>query len=186
MVLSEDKELSVQCSSTPGAPCLIRRHRQRDNAVIASLFDPIKGVETEVVKTGSDDVSAAISPDGQHIALFQAGNSRNPGNRIRVANLHGVTERLITVHRVTERLVTVAGAGSLGYLEWDAAGSGFLTSDIQPSTSRLLHIRPDGTAYVLMEEPGHADSYSIASPNGRQIATFKSASSSNVWMVENP
>jgi Tol biopolymer transport system component len=176
MVLSEDKELSVQCSSRPGAPCLIRRHRQRDNAVIVSLFDPIKGVETEVVKTGSDDVSAAISPDGQHIALFQAGNSRNPGNRIRVANLHGVTERLITV----------AGAGSLEYLEWDAAGSGFLTSDIQPSTSRLLHIRLDGTAYVLMEEPGRADSYSIASPNGRQIATFKSASSSNVWMVDDP
>jgi serine/threonine protein kinase len=168
-VLSQDKVFSLQCSSRPGAPCLLRHGP-------VSLFDPIKGVTTGVVKTLPEDASAAISPDGQHIACLVKSISGNPGNQIRIANLQGDTERL----------VTVAGAGSLGFLEWDASGTGFLTSDLQPSTSRVLHIRLDGTAYVLMEEPGHAAPWAIASPNGRQIATFKSASSSNVWMVENP
>jgi Tol biopolymer transport system component len=171
VVLGEDEDFDVRCGDRTGATCVLTR--RRNNMEILSLFDPIKGIETGAVKTSSDEGGATISPDGQHIAFLLSGN---PGNRIRVANLHGDTERL----------VTVAGAGSLGNLGWDAAGAGFLTTDYQPSTSRLLHVRLDGTAHVLMEGPGHAESYAIPSPDGRQIATFKLASSSNVWMVENP
>ena len=101
---------------------------------------------------------------------------RNPGNRIRVANLHGVTEKLLTV----------AGAASLDNLDWDASGSGFFASYVQVSTttSRLLHVGLDGAVHILMEGR-YTQAVALPSPNGRQIATFKSSPSANIWMVEN-
>jgi hypothetical protein len=171
VVLSVDGGLDFHCATRPGTACVLIR--RGPDAEVVSLLDPIKGVETEVVRTGSQDGAATISPDGRHIGFLLKGN---PGNRIRVANLHGVTQRL----------VTVTGTEYLASLDWDAAGSGFFTTDIQPSTSRLLHVGLDGTIHVLMVQAGGIPCWAIASPNGRQIATFKQASSSNVWMIENP
>jgi len=162
----------VACSTRPGTACVLTLEQQ--NPEVVFLLDPIKGIETEVVKTGPEDSDAKISPDGKHIAFVLAGN---PRNRIRVANLHGVTERL----------VTLADVEFLNELNWDAAGSGFFTAEIQFSTdiSRLLHVGLDGTIHVLVVVH-HQVGPGIPSPDGRQIATFKSADISNVWMVENP
>jgi len=80
----------------------------------------------------------------------------------------------------------VAGATSLDTLDWDTSGSGFFASYVQASTtsSRLLHVGLDGAVHVLME-CRYTKLWAIPSPNGRQIATFKSSPSANIWMVEN-
>ena len=169
-VLREDDDFDVSCAWGPGTACVLTRQRQ--NAEVATLLDPIKGIETEVVKTGPEDGPAAISPDGQHLAFLPM---RNLGNRIRVANLHGVTERV----------VTVPGAEAFNTLHWDAAGSGFFTEiRLSTDTSRLLHVGLDGAVHVLLVAP-HQVGPGVPSPDGRQIATWQSSHISNVWMVEN-
>ena len=76
VVLSLDESFDVQCSSRPGSACVLIRRRH--DAEVVSLLDPIKGVETEVVKTGSDDRNATISPDGQQIGFLLTGKSGQP------------------------------------------------------------------------------------------------------------
>jgi hypothetical protein len=119
-----------------------------------------------------------MSPDGQHIAFVLPGT---PQNRIRVVDLHGVTEEEITVSR----------AEYLESLDWSADGTGFLSADIQPAGARLLHVERSGASQVLWTEPGasqpgESDLWGIPSPDGRYLATMKDDQTANVWMVENP
>ena len=87
---------------------------------------------------------------------------------------------------VPDFCLNLAGATSLDTLDWDTSGSGFFASYVQASTtsSRLLHVGLDGAVHVLME-CRYTKLWAIPSPNGRQIATFKSSPSANIWMVEN-
>jgi hypothetical protein len=172
VVFREDQAFTVRCGTRPGTVCVLVRRKPEGSAV--SLFDPITGIESGVVKTGPDDQDGVMSPDGQHIAFLLEGS---PRNRIRVADLHGVTERT----------VTVAGEQYLSNTEWDASGTGFFVCSFRSSTaeSRLLHVRLDGAFHVLMEQRSSGELWAIPSPNGRQIATIKSAFTSNIWMVEN-
>jgi dipeptidyl aminopeptidase/acylaminoacyl peptidase len=172
VVFHEEEPFDVRCGTVPGTVCALIRQKQNGDSL--SLFDPMTGIEKEAVKTHPDERCGGISPDGQHISFLVASN---PSNRIRVVNLHGVTEKLITV----------AGAASLDDFIWDASGSGFFVTDVLNSTvtSRLLHVGLDGAVHVLMEQRYTGELWAIPSPDGLHIATFKSSPSSNVWAVEN-
>jgi hypothetical protein len=171
LVFHEEGPFGVFCGSVPGTPCMVRRPKK--NGDVISLFDPMTGKEIGTVQTSPEDIDGVISPDGQHIAFLIAGGL---GNQIRIANLHGVTERV----------VSVAGVQRLQGLGWDAAGSGFLATDIQTSTvfSRLLQIDRDGAVHVLIEQRWTGELWAIPSPDRRHLATFKRTNNSNVWMVE--
>jgi hypothetical protein len=80
----------------------------------------------------------------------------------------------------------VASVQPLRNLLWDAAGTGFFASGLQPTTAltRLLRIDNDGTVHVLLEQRVVGEVYAIPSPDGRHLATFKTTNNSNVWMVE--
>ena len=168
LVFHEEEPFGVGCSSVPGTPCVLGL-----NGKARSLFDPMTGKEIGEVETQPDDTGGSISPDGHHIAFLVAAGS---GNRIRVTNLHGVTEKVISV----------AGVELLHDLGWDAASSGFFASDYQPSTrvSRLLHIDADGVVHALIEHRYTGELWGIPSPDGRHLATFQESINSNVWKVE--
>jgi eukaryotic-like serine/threonine-protein kinase len=177
-ILSDDYIVNFTCSHTTEGACVITE--LRGNAWIFSLLDPLRGRGPKVFETTVENPMpasgerAAISPDGQHIAFVLPGD---PRNRIRIVNLHGVTEREITV----------SGAQELMSLNWSADGTGFFTADVQPETTRLLHIERNGASQVLWTQPG-AEVWmgGNPSPDGRYLATSKTNNSANVWMVENP
>jgi hypothetical protein len=114
-----------------------------------------------------------MSPDGRHIAFVLGGPVKN---RIRIVDLHGVTESEITV----------ADTKNLPSLDWDAGGTGFFSADLTLSDTRLLHIERDGASQVLWAQPAGTQIWGISSWDGRRLATFKPRMNSNVWMVENP
>jgi Tol biopolymer transport system component len=159
------------CSNTAGRACVLAETRGK--ASIFSLLDPMKGRGPKVLETTVNAGGPDISPNGQHIAFVLPGP---PHNRIRIVDLHGATEGEITV----------LGAQDLQSLDWSADGTGFFCADVQPETTRLLHVQRNGTSHVLLTHaPGWAI-WGVPSPDGRYLATFKGSCSSNVWMVENP
>lgn len=175
---SDDYIVNFTCSHTAGRACVMTE--LRGNAWIFSLLDPIRGRGPKVFETTVENPMpaagerAAISPNGQHIAFVLPGD---PRNRIRIVNLHGVTEGEITA----------SGAQELMSLNWSADGTGFFSGDVQPEITRLLHIERNGASQVLWTQPGAEVWMSgTPSPDGRYLATLKINNSSNVWVVENP
>ena len=163
VLMSDETIVDLQCSRTPGGWCDIIEADGKTSTV--SLFDPIKGRGPVVLRMGrgSNTSDAGISPDGKHFAV--AHNE----NRIRITDLHGVTEAEIPLE----------AAESIQGLDWTADGSGFFAED---ERGRLHRVDRSGASQVLWTGVG----YGIASPDGKYLATFKSTQPSNVWMVENP
>lgn len=113
-------------------------------------------------------ITPNISPDGNHPAYLV------PEKRIRITDLHARPE--------TE--ILVPGAEHLGSLDWTADGSGFFSRDLRAGgETRLLHIERSGASEVLWTGSG---TYGIPSPDGRNPATFRGTSTTNVWMFEEP
>jgi serine/threonine protein kinase len=94
--------------------------------------------------------------------------------------------RIVDLHGATEGEITLSDAQDLQSLDWSAHGTRFFSADLQPETTRLLHVQRNGTSHVLLTQPPGFAIWGVPSPDGRYLATFKGSFSSNVWMVENP
>jgi len=168
-VLVADHLIDMQCSQVPGGLCDLEEAEGPAGTV--SLFDPVKGRGPTVLRNSHHP---AISPDGKQIAYLVPENRER---RIRIADLHGVTESE----------VTAAVAGGLQNLDWATDGSGFFaTEQLGTTETRLLHIDRSGASQVLRSEPGLTDLWGIPSPNGRYLAMPRKSVAGNVWMIENP
>jgi hypothetical protein len=120
-VLASESYLDITCSRVPGGACALVE--TGSNTTTVSLVDPIKGRGARLFR--EDGVHfAMLSPDGKHLAYLIP---EKPRKRIRVTNLHGVTEEEIRV----------AGADNLRCLDWMADGSGFFTSDLRGTNETL-------------------------------------------------
>jgi serine/threonine protein kinase len=168
-VLASEGYLDITCSRVPGGACALVE--TDSNTTTVSLVDPIKGRGARLFR--EDGVHFAIlSPDGKHLAYLIP---EKPPKRIRVTNLHGVTEEEISV----------AGVDNLRCLDWMADGSGFFTSDLRGTNETLLlQVGLSGTAQVLWRLPGLAVIWAIPSPDGRYLATYRGGSGGDAWMVE--
>jgi WD40-like Beta Propeller Repeat len=155
-----------------GGACVLVERQGRAETI--SLIDPIKGRGPKVLEMAGEFASdPTMSPDGRHIAFVPGGAVKN---RIRIIDLHGVTESEIAV----------ADAKNFASLEWSADGTGFFSADLTLSGTRLLHIERDGASQVLWTQPSAMEICGFQSPDGQYLATFKRRISSNVWIVEKP
>jgi hypothetical protein len=162
--------LGVTCSRAPGGECAMVETDGKKTTV--SLFDPIKGRGARLFRDNGA-LFAAISPDGKHFAYLVP---EKPQKHIRITDLHGVTEAVLTVQ----------GAEDLQFLDWSADSSGFFTSDMHRNETRLLHAERSGTSHILWRMPGLVSIWGVPSPDGRYLATYKGTSNGNAWVVENP
>lgn len=163
-------DVGATCSHTRGAICAIVETDDRTTTV--SVLDPVKG-RGERLFSGVGLLLAAISPDGKHFAWLLPEEGQH---HIRITNLHGVKESDISV----------SGASYLQYLDWSSDGSGFFTSDLRGSETRLLHVQLNGASQILWTLPGSVDVWGIPSPDGRYLATYTGSSGGNAWMIQNP
>jgi serine/threonine protein kinase len=173
VLIKNDDVANISCSQIRGGVCVLVERQEKTQ--IISAVDPIKGRGPKILEIRGDVRigNPTISPDGHHIAFVLEGAVMN---RIRIVDLHGATEREITV----------PDAKNLSSLDWATDGTGFLSGDVMPSGTRLLHIEPNGASQVLWAQPAGPAIWGIQSPDRRHLATFRARSSSNVWMVENP
>jgi serine/threonine protein kinase len=159
------------CSRAPATACVYVQNGSEGE--IMGLFDPISGRGPEILRrTGERTTGPSMSPDGRHIAFVLPGT---PRNRVRIVDLNGAIEREITVR----------DAQNLRSLQWSADGSWFLSSDVRPEGGRLLHVRRDGTAQVLLSQPAEEWFDGTPSPDGKHLAAFTTKTNANVWMVDN-
>ena len=160
----------ITCSRVPEGACAISESDGKNTSV--SLFDPIEGRRTRLFRD-SGTHGAAISPDGKHFAYLIP---ERPQTRIRITDVHGLTEAEISV----------TGVENLIGLDWAADSSGFFTCDLHEGVARLLHVERNGTSQILWTVPGSPQVYGIPSPNGRYLATYREIRNGNAWMLENP
>jgi eukaryotic-like serine/threonine-protein kinase len=172
VLIANDTAPNISCSQKPEGSCvLIERH---GNTEIYSVVDPVKGRGRKIFDiTGGSSVNPTMSPDGRHIAFVMAGAV---SNRIRIVDLHGATESEIAV----------SGAENLWSLNWSTDRTGFFSANGTASGISLLHIEHNGASQILWAQPAGPQLWGIPSPDGRHLATFRTRTSINVWMVENP
>lgn len=169
-VYSTDSYRGHHCSR---AGCLI--DEARGNERVAYQLDLQKGKGREILRREMPGGDTLLSPDGKRAAHILSG-SNGPGNRIRIVNLDGSPERILTVEDV--RFLTS--------LEWHPHGDGFYASAMIVSTGAvLMHIDMNGKSKSLWQQPGSRTARGIPSPDGRHIAIFGATRDSNVWLAEN-
>jgi len=173
---------NLACSRPPSNLCFFAQTSEDGKKIAFSSFDPTGGKVHEVLTLESDPGETYSflgvlynwmpSPDGSRI-IFATYNPLD--SRIQLLSLEGAPERDIVVK----------GWTGINSVDWAADGKSFFLSSQSPTSSTLLHVDLEGRAIPLWDQPGGWRTWSIAAPNGRELAIAGMTSSSNVWMIEN-
>ena len=161
---------NLMCSRAPSSICAFSQRLSTE--VLFSTFDPVKGNAHEVArlqrKSGIEN--SALSPDGKLIAV-----AKTDENRIRLLSTTGQPAREIVLKNWS----------TFSSVDWAADSKGlFVTSNPTGWRSSLLYVDLAGNAHELWQVKGPAQSWGIASRDGKYLAIPAPTTSSNVWMAE--
>lgn len=173
-VLETVPDEDPHCSQPPAKLCVIFEASQDNKRKLLSAFDPLKGRGKLLRTIDNASYAEGLSPDGSMFAVAKREE----------AEIH---IRLLSLVNAPDREITVKGWPSIWGLDWSADGKGFYCGTSSPQRGTLLYVDLKGNARVLWQssELGR-DAYlgGIPSPNGRHLAIWGPAWSSNVWMME--
>jgi len=161
---------NIACSRAPASICIYSQ--QSSTELIFTAFDPVSGTSHEVarVQRESGIENSGLSPDGQFIAVIKVG-----GKNIQLLSLAGQSNREIVLKNWS----------SLSSIDWAADSKGlFVTSNPTGWKSSLLYVDLAGNAHQLWQVKSTAQSWGIASRDGKYLAIPAPTISSNVWMAE--
>jgi serine/threonine protein kinase len=165
------------CARHPSTLCVLAERSADRNAMIVSVFDPIKAIRgSELARFDLDpDLSGslwpfcAISPDGTRLAT-----SRGTEGPIQILSLRGLPMQVIRVK----------GLSDMRLLGWAGDENGlFIVSGIKNGTV-LQHVDVQGNPHVLWKCGGGQQCDFSPSPDGRHIAIADRRMSANFWMME--
>jgi len=161
---------NIACSRAPASICIYSQ--QSSTELIFTAFDPVNGNSHEVarVQRESGIENSGLSPDGQMIAVIKV-----DGKNIRLLSLTGQPNREIVLKNWS----------SFSSIDWAADSKGlFVTSNPTGWKSTLLYVDLAGNAHQLWQVKSTAQSWGIASRDGKYLAIPAPTISSNVWMAE--
>jgi eukaryotic-like serine/threonine-protein kinase len=173
VVLTARIDATPRCARSPATVCAIAEQSLDREQVIFTAFDPVKGRGRELIRfhIGTNiDYSWDLSPDGDHIAVLKLSEGR----------IH-----VLSLSRQMTQEVAVKGWNLGQALDWAADGRGLFVSGPTENGSALLYVDLQGDANVLWEQSGHVDTWGVPSPDGRHLAIYGFARSSNIWLIEN-
>jgi hypothetical protein len=165
-----------QCSRGLSNICVIDEVSGDQSQLSLTAFDPVKGRGRllRTLKIAFNAINGSgISPDGSTFAIAR----RVQGDpHILLVSLSGGPDREIAV----------TGWPNIDGLDWSANGKGFYCGSTSPEGSTLLYVDLKGNAQTLWRdrEVSRPDVAGIPSPNGRYLAMWGSAYTSNVWLIE--
>jgi hypothetical protein len=153
----------------PTGLCILEERSNGTN--IVSLLDPSRGKGRELFQY--DYISpAALSPDGQRLAVIIAGSRVN---QIRVLSLSGVLERE----------VVIPDAIRIDTPYWSPDGLGVYCGEQARGSDGTIWYAPlNGIPRRLWSHDSLSVSYAIPAPDGKRLAIFGSWLDRNVWMLE--
>jgi Tol biopolymer transport system component len=162
------------CPKISSSTCVIFERSQDRKEVIVTAFDPVKGLDDELTRTGldpnMDGWDAALSPDGTRVAVI----SGSPG-QIKIVSLRGEPTRQFQVK------------DSPGLLNstWASDGKALFVSASISGGYALLRVGLDGKAQTLIANHTPDVVLGLPSPDGRNLAVMAATYNQNVWMMEN-
>jgi eukaryotic-like serine/threonine-protein kinase len=173
-ILQLSRQGSVSCAQPPSSICVLAHGSEDGKQMIVSIFDPIKGRGSELVRFDFD-ATCVISPDGTRLAMW-----RSPESPLEIRSLHGQL-----IHKIPSRSV-----GELIWLNWSADQKGFFATRKGQSGNELLYLDFRGKATSLRKCGGGTNGLGggcegLPSPDGQHLAIIDRDQSNNMWMMEN-
>lgn len=161
---------TFRCVGTGTGRCVLSE--KREGRLVLTLFDPVRGRGEELFRLQTDGAHASwdLSPDGTRIAV---GRLEADEGSIRVVDLSGDLVREVSVQ----------GWTYLDSVAWTAEGEALYVTSWGSKGSTLLRLDLDGNVTVLHQISDWIDR-PTPSPDGRYLAFAKTATDSNVWLIE--
>jgi hypothetical protein len=161
------------CARAPSNLCAVAEATEDRKQAIITSFDPLNGRGSELARISIEpngDSILALSPDGQRFAFI-----RGTGDPLQILSLKGELLREI-------KLLEWKPAGPL---TWATDQQGVFVPTVTVGGAALLHVSLRGEVHVVRENRGGNYSPGLPSPDGRHIALIGTATSSNMWLMEN-
>ena len=177
------------CARAPATLCAIAERSSDGKRITFTAFDPLKGRGREIGRVDVDPTGGGytwdLSPDGTRIALLQFFAVMQLGQPPAGGRI-----RIIPVDSPVSRDLVVRGWENLQSVDWAANGKGLFVSGVTGEGSALLHVDMQGNAKVLWKRKGGTEPWfalppwAVPSPDGRHLAIYDWAQTSNIWMME--
>jgi len=154
--------------------CLISEGDRKNNELVFTAFDPVRGRMGEMLRLAADPGSSPawdLSPDGATIAVVDLDERKH---QVRVIELETGSGRFIAANRAM-RLSGVSWSGNEDALFLTGSsvrGTALLQASLTGAMAELW------TTTAMLARP-------LASPNGKHLAFASASHNSNAWMIEN-
>jgi DNA-binding winged helix-turn-helix (wHTH) protein/Tol biopolymer transport system component len=166
---------NFQCARIPAQTCVLSQ--VADNRIVFSTFDPATGNQTKIHSMDDPEwflLNWTLSSDGHTLALAKKHRSPLPAD-ILLLNLEGGKQRSLVLDNWF----------SIGCLDFAADGKSiWVNATSLAGVQTLLNVNLHGKVTAALEEKEMDLGWAIPSPNGRDVAIWMSAASSNAYLLE--
>jgi DNA-binding winged helix-turn-helix (wHTH) protein/Tol biopolymer transport system component len=166
---------NFQCARVPSHTCVLSRIGE--NRLTLFVFDPFTGEQRPIHAVEDPEwflQNWTLSPDGRTLALAKKRRNATVGNIL-----------LLPLAGGSQRTLTLDNWFSVGYLDWAADGKSiWVNAASSAGTRTLLNVNLRGKVCPALEEKELELGWAIPSPDGRQVAIWMSAASSNAYLLE--
>jgi DNA-binding winged helix-turn-helix (wHTH) protein/Tol biopolymer transport system component len=166
---------NFQCARAPSRTCVLSRIDE--NKLAFFTFDPDTGKQTQIRSINDPEwflENWSLSPDGRTLALAK---------KHRTATLADI--QLVPVAGGNQRTIVLENWFSIGYIDWAADGrSIWVNATSSAGVQTLLSVNLQGKVRPAFEEKEMDLGWAIPSPDGRHVAIWMAAASSNAYLLE--
>ena len=175
MILRAQGINNFQCARTPSHTCILSRIGE--NRILFATFDPVTGKQMQIHSIDDPEwflLNWTLSPDGHTLALAKMHRTALPADIL-----------LFSVGSGKQRTLILHNWFRVGYLDWAADGKSIWVNATSPEgVQTLLNVNLRGKVGPALEEKEMDLGWAIPSPDGRHVAIWMSAASSNAYLLE--
>jgi DNA-binding winged helix-turn-helix (wHTH) protein/Tol biopolymer transport system component len=175
LILHAPEISNFQCARLPSQTCILSQIGGK--RIVFSTFDPAIGKLTQIHSIDDPEwflLNWTLSSDGHTLALAKKHRNPLPAD-ILLLNLPGGKQRTLVLHDWF----------SIGCLDFAADGKSIWVNAASPAgVQTMLNVTLSGKIIPALEEREMDLGWAIPSPNGRDVAIWLSAASSNAYLLE--
>jgi hypothetical protein len=159
----------------PSQTCILSQIA--DNHMVFSTFDLATGKRTKIHSIEDPEwflMNWTLSSDGRTLALAKKHHNPLPADIL-----------LLDLRDGKQRSLVLDNWFSIGCLDFAADGKSIWVNAVSPEgVQTLLNVNLHGKVSAALEEKDMDLGWAIPSPNGREVAIWLSAASSNAYLLE--